>query len=110
MSIIDVVTFPLANKWFVIFMARNVTLFSICEKLALDSDLYFYISIKSIDCYLQGWFYFHSGDRWFANFWKGKANGGGRFYSKDGSIFFGHFQNGWRHGECLYIDVDGSRY
>ncbi|PWZ13759.1 Protein ACCUMULATION AND REPLICATION OF CHLOROPLASTS 3 [Zea mays] len=27
----------------------------------------------------KGWYYFHSGDRWFANFWKGKANGGSKF-------------------------------
>lgn len=59
---------------------------------------------------MQGWFYFHSGDRWFANFWKGKANGEGRFYSKLGGTFFGHFQNGWRHGEFLCIGTDGTRY
>lgn len=57
----------------------------------------------------KGWFYFHTGDRWFANFWKGKANGEGRFYSKSGDVFFGHFQDGWRHGHFLCIDVDGTR-
>lgn len=59
-------------------------------------------------CY-QGWFYFHTGDRWFANFWKGKAYGEGRFYSKSGDVLFGHFQDGWRHGDFLCINVDGSR-
>ncbi|KAK9106450.1 hypothetical protein Syun_022461 [Stephania yunnanensis] len=58
----------------------------------------------------KGWFYFHTGDRWFANFWKGKANGEGRFYSKDGEIFFGNFQDGWRHGHCLCIDANGTRW
>lgn len=58
----------------------------------------------------KGWFYFHTGDRWFANFWKGKANGEGRFYSKLGNIFFGNFQDGWRHGQCLFIDIDGTRW
>jgi len=58
---------------------------------------------------LQGWFYFHKGDRWFANFWKGKASGEGRFYSKSGEIFFGHFKDGWRHGQFLCIDLDGTR-
>ncbi|KAK1297462.1 hypothetical protein QJS10_CPB15g00149 [Acorus calamus] len=42
--------------------------------------------------------------------WKGKTNGEGRFYSKSGSIFFGQFQDGWRHGQCLLIDSDGSRW
>lgn len=59
---------------------------------------------------MQGWFYFHTGDRWFINFWKGKANGEGRFYSKLGDVFFGHFKNGWRHGHFLCINVDGTRY
>jgi hypothetical protein len=59
---------------------------------------------------VQGWYYFGGGDRWFANFWKGRANGEGRFYSKDGSIYFGNFQNGWRHGESLYVDANGLRY
>ncbi|KAK9115701.1 hypothetical protein Sjap_014648 [Stephania japonica] len=58
----------------------------------------------------KGWFYFHAGDRWFANFWKGKANGEGRFYSKDGEIFFGNFHDGWRHGHCLCIDTNGTRW
>lgn len=59
--------------------------------------------------FCQGWFYFHTGDRWFANFWKGKAYGEGRFYSKSGDVIFGHFQDGWRHGDFLCINVDGSR-
>lgn len=54
--------------------------------------------------------YFHTGDRWFVNFWKGKANGEGRFYSKLGEIFFGHFKDGWRDGDFLCIDVDGARF
>ncbi|RWR78552.1 protein ACCUMULATION AND REPLICATION OF CHLOROPLASTS 3 [Cinnamomum micranthum f. kanehirae] len=58
----------------------------------------------------KGWFYFHTGDRWFANFWKGKANGEGRYYSKYGNIFFGQFKDGWRHGQCLSIDIDGTRW
>lgn len=44
------------------------------------------------------------------NFWKGKANGEGRFYSTNGDIFFGHFKNGWRDGHFLCIDVIGSRF
>lgn len=44
------------------------------------------------------------------NFWKGKANGEGRFYSTNGDIFFGHFKNGWRNGQFLCIDVSGSRF
>ncbi|XP_070043981.1 protein ACCUMULATION AND REPLICATION OF CHLOROPLASTS 3, chloroplastic isoform X4 [Nicotiana tomentosiformis] len=57
----------------------------------------------------KGWFYFHTGDRWFVNFWKGKANGEGRFYSKLGDVFFGHFKDGWRHGRFLCINIDGTR-
>ncbi|KAG2242584.1 hypothetical protein Bca52824_095575 [Brassica carinata] len=60
--------------------------------------------------FLAGWFYFHKGDRWFANFWKGKASGEGRFYSKSGEVFFGQFKDGWRDGHFLCIDVDGTRY
>lgn len=59
---------------------------------------------------LQGWIYFHTGDRWFVNFWKGKADGEGRFYSKYGDVFFGHFKEGWRHGHFLRINVDGTRF
>ncbi|RYR37013.1 hypothetical protein Ahy_A09g041946 isoform B [Arachis hypogaea] len=59
---------------------------------------------------IQGWFYFHTGDRWFANFWKGKANGEGRFYSKSGDAFFGNFKDGWRHGQFLCINANGTRY
>lgn len=69
-----------------------------------------YFPCKLLTYFFQGWFYFHTGDRWFANFWKGKASGEGRFYSKSGDVFFGHFQDGWRHGQCLYIDNDGTRY
>ncbi|XP_072059666.1 protein ACCUMULATION AND REPLICATION OF CHLOROPLASTS 3, chloroplastic isoform X4 [Arachis hypogaea] len=58
----------------------------------------------------KGWFYFHTGDRWFANFWKGKANGEGRFYSKSGDAFFGNFKDGWRHGQFLCINANGTRY
>lgn len=44
------------------------------------------------------------------NFWKGKANGEGRFYSKLGDVFFGHFKDGLRHGHFLCINIDGTRY
>ncbi|KAJ8565281.1 hypothetical protein K7X08_007857 [Anisodus acutangulus] len=57
----------------------------------------------------KGWFYFHTGHRWFVNFWKGKANGEGRFYSKLRDVFFGHFKDGLRHGQCLCINIDGMR-
>lgn len=58
---------------------------------------------------MQGWFYFRTGDRWFANFWKGKANGEGRFYTKSGDAFFGNFKDGWRHGQFLCINANGTR-
>ncbi|OIW06786.1 hypothetical protein TanjilG_11511 [Lupinus angustifolius] len=57
----------------------------------------------------KGWFYFHTGDRWFANFWKGKANGEGRFYTKSGDAFFGNFKDGWRHSQFLCINSNGTR-
>lgn len=59
---------------------------------------------------MQGWFYFHTGDRWFANFWKGKANGEGRFYTKSGDAYFGNFKDGWRHGQFFCINANGTRY
>ncbi|KAK8961007.1 Protein ACCUMULATION AND REPLICATION OF CHLOROPLASTS 3 [Platanthera guangdongensis] len=64
---------------------------------------------KHIVVLVQGWFYFHTGDRWFANFWRDKANGNGRLFSKDGSVFFGIFRDGWRHGQGVCIEADGSR-
>lgn len=68
---------------------------------------FFFVCVFSLT---QGWIYFHTGDRWFVNFWKGKANGEGRFYSKLGDVFFGHFRDGWRHGHFLRINVDGTRF
>ena len=58
---------------------------------------------------LQGWFYFHTGERLYADFWKGKANGEGRYYSAKGDVFFGHFRDGWRHGKSISIE-SGVRY
>lgn len=59
--------------------------------------------------YEQGWMYYHNGDRLYANFWKGRADGEGRFYSAQGDVFFGQFRENWRHGEFLYIEASGVR-
>jgi hypothetical protein len=58
---------------------------------------------------MQGWLYFHTGDRLHAHYVNGVANGEARYYSVDGNVFFGRLRDNWRHGECLYIESSGSR-
>lgn len=59
--------------------------------------------------FLQGWLYFFNGDRLYADYLNGRANGEGRLYFIEGDVFFGHFIDNWRHGDCLYIEASGVR-